>query len=95
MCNACRGKGRRDVQNDVGGYGGRHGHGLLSVAVGAGSPVRPGAPQRYGSQLTCRDGRWILLTVDDPNGLDARRAAVGLEPIADYLARIESTGDCG
>lgn len=57
--------------------------------------VSTGAPQRYGSQLTCRDGRWILLTVDAPHELDARRAAVGLEPIADYLARFESTGGCG
>ncbi len=43
-----------------------------------------GRPQRYGSQFDCRDGRWRLYAVEDAEGLDARRAAVGLDPIAVY-----------
>lgn len=47
--------------------------------------VREGRPQRYGTQLQkCGDG-WEPLLVDDPEGLDARRQAVGLEPITEYL----------
>lgn len=42
-------------------------------------------PQVYGSQI--RDG--ALYSVRDPEGLDALRASIGLEPIDDYLARFD------
>ena len=47
--------------------------------------VREGRPQRYGTQLEKRGEHWEPLLVDDPEGLDARRQAVGLEPITEYL----------
>ncbi len=47
--------------------------------------VREGLPQRYGTQLQQSDGGWEPLPTLDPEDLDARRRAVGLEPIADYL----------
>jgi len=47
--------------------------------------VREGRPRRYGTQLEKRGEHWEPLLVDDPEGLDARRQAVGLEPITEYL----------
>lgn len=47
--------------------------------------VREGRRQRYGTQLEKRGDGWEPLPVDDPEGLDARRQAVGLEPITEYL----------
>ena len=51
---------------------------------------REGKPQKYGTQvITAADGRWILYTVEDPEHLGARRAAVGLPPMDVYLQEIE------
>jgi hypothetical protein len=47
--------------------------------------VREGLPQRYGTQLQKSDGGWEPLPTLDPEDLDARRRAVGLEPIGEYL----------
>jgi hypothetical protein len=41
-----------------------------------------GEPQIYGTQYLIKDGALTLWTVQDPAGLDARRAALGLEPEA-------------
>lgn len=46
--------------------------------------VHRGEPQRYGSQFDLVDGRLVPARVADPAGLDARRAAVGLPPMAEY-----------
>jgi hypothetical protein len=47
-----------------------------------------GQPQVYGSQFTLIDGDLHLHDVEDPGHLDERRAAVGLEPFADYERRL-------
>ena len=44
-----------------------------------------GEPQVYGTQLDVVDGRPEPLRLGDPEGVDARRAAVGLEPLGEYL----------
>jgi len=51
--------------------------------------VDDGKPQRYGSQLMYPQvgGTPTLRPIDDEACVDARRASVGLEPIADYLKR--------
>ena len=41
--------------------------------------------QEYGTQLTARGGRWVPRNLRDPEGVDARRAAAGLDTIAEYL----------
>ncbi len=39
-----------------------------------------GQPQRYGTQYEQgADGTWVLSAVEEPEGLRARRAALGLE----------------
>ena len=45
-----------------------------------------GQPQRYGTQLDWRSGILSPMPVSDPDGLDHRRAAVGLAPLAETIA---------
>jgi hypothetical protein len=47
-----------------------------------------GEPQIYGTQYMVKDGVPELWTVRDPEGLDARRAALGLEPERENRARL-------
>lgn len=46
-----------------------------------------GRKQRYGSQMGCKAGKWVPAPIEDPEGLDARRARFGMEPYASYLAK--------
>lgn len=46
-------------------------------------------PQLYGTQVVVNDGKAELKEVADREQLDERRASVGLEPIEDYLKRVE------
>lgn len=48
-----------------------------------------GKPQEFGTQATGRDGRWVPSRLRDPDGVDQRRAAMSLGPLAGYLAGIE------
>ncbi len=48
--------------------------------------LREGQKQIYGSQVTTNSAnQWEPLPLEDANNVDARRASVGLGPIADYL----------
>jgi hypothetical protein len=49
-----------------------------------------GEPQIYGTQYLIKDGVLTLWKVQDPEGLDERRAALGLEPEAANRARLMS-----
>lgn len=52
--------------------------------------VLEGRPQRYGTQLEHDADGWPrACKTEDPDGLDERRQAVGLEPMAERLARAE------
>jgi hypothetical protein len=54
-------------------------------------------PQRYGTQgTTCKDGKYAVPTdLEAPEGLEARRSAVGLQPMAEYLAALDQMyGTC-
>jgi len=53
-----------------------------------------GRPQRYGSQMTCKGGKWAPLPIEDMDGLDARRAALGMKPFADYVASFGDAPPC-
>lgn len=74
---------------------------LLAAAAGEGeaTPVQvayltdrvllaEGMPQEFGTQATGKDGRWVPSRLRDPDGVDQRRAAMSLGPLADYLAGI-------
>ncbi len=48
--------------------------------------LRLGQPQRHGSQLASdAEGRLFVSELEDPAQVDARRADVGMGPLADYL----------
>lgn len=49
-----------------------------------------GEAQRYGTQGQCGPSGWEPFEVEAPEELDARRAAVGLEPMDEYKLRFES-----
>lgn len=51
--------------------------------------LKQGKPQIYGSQLGMNSGTgaYYVNTLEDPENVDKRRAAVGLEPMRDYVAR--------
>ena len=49
--------------------------------------VSEGKPQRYGTQF---DGGDSLHPLEDPQNVDARRKALGLEPLADYKAYVKA-----
>ena len=46
--------------------------------------VRSGRAQRYGSSFSIIGGRLIADPIEDEGNVDARRAAVGLPPMAEY-----------
>jgi hypothetical protein len=48
-----------------------------------------GKQQVYGTQMTRRDKRYVPCDLRDPDTVDERRAAVGLEPIAEYQRRFD------
>ena len=49
--------------------------------------LRKSGKQRYGSQLTARDGRLVPEPIEDEANVDCRRAEVGLMPLAEYVER--------
>jgi len=51
--------------------------------------VSEGKLQRYGTQFKVVDGKMAMIAVEDPTGLDARRAMVFLAPIKVYEAMLE------
>jgi len=75
--------------------------GLLTAAAGRGEArrshlalltdrvlVAEGQPQEYGTQLRYRDGECVPFPVRDPERVDERRAAMALQPLADYVALV-------
>jgi hypothetical protein len=51
-----------------------------------------GGPQEFGTQVTGRAGRWMPCNLRDPDRVDARRAAMSLGPLAEYIAHFETDG---
>jgi hypothetical protein len=49
-----------------------------------------GEPQVYGTQMDLRDGRIVMKPIRDSAGVDARRAAMGLPPMREYLRVLDS-----
>lgn len=55
--------------------------------------MQDGQPQLYGSQLRSgEDGKFELYPIEDREHVDARRAAMELPPLADYLAGFGTRG---
>jgi hypothetical protein len=52
--------------------------------------VKSGHGQIYGTQLSLKDGRWVLDPIADSAAVDARRKGMGLPPLAEYLRLVDS-----
>ncbi|USQ93705.1 DUF6624 domain-containing protein [Caulobacter sp. RL271] len=49
--------------------------------------INEGRPQRYGSQMTCKDGKYVVDRLEAPEQVDARRKAMGFpQTLAEYEA---------
>jgi hypothetical protein len=51
--------------------------------------VNRGELQTYGTQMGCVDGKAVSGSIRDEATVDERRAEVGLQPLAEYLASID------
>ena len=51
--------------------------------------VGEGKPQIYGTHFSFVDGKLVMHPVADPEGLDDRRARVGLQPLKEYMEGLE------
>jgi len=49
-----------------------------------------GRPQTYGAQADIEDGRLVFFPIEDSLGVDARRANMGMMPLRDYAAILDS-----
>ena len=59
--------------------------------------INEGRPQRYGTQMTCVDGRWVIdrENLEDPGNADARREAMGfLQTLAEYETNFAAYPAC-
>ena len=52
--------------------------------------VKSGRPQIYGTQLSMKDGRWVLDPMADSAGVDERRRQMGMVPLSEYLRLVDS-----
>ena len=52
--------------------------------------VKAGHPQIYGTQLSLRNGRWVLDPISDSAHVDERRHKMGLPPMTEYQRLIDS-----
>ena len=52
--------------------------------------VKAGRPQIYGTQLSLKEGRWVLDPLVDSANVDSRRQQMGLPPLAEYLRLVDS-----
>ena len=52
--------------------------------------VKAGHVQIYGTQLSLKNGRWLLDPIADSAHVDERRRSMGLPTLAEYLRKIDS-----
>ena len=50
--------------------------------------LHQGRKQIYGTQLRIEKGELVLEPIEDPDTVDERRAAIGLGPLAEYIALV-------
>lgn len=56
--------------------------------------IEDGRPQRYGSQFLCRGTESELALLENPEGVDRRRAAMGMNSMAENAARFANGNPC-
>ncbi len=50
-----------------------------------------GHPQVFGTQAWVEDGKLVVAPIEDEAGVDARRAELGMVPLADYIRILKET----
>jgi hypothetical protein len=55
--------------------------------------ITEGQPQSFGTHGHCKDGKWKPDEIAEPDGVNARRKAIGLDPLEHYVE--ESRSKCG
>ncbi len=53
--------------------------------------INEGRPQRYGTQGTISNGKWIAYLIEDQDNLDAHRKSVGLPSFQEYLDMVKQS----
>ena len=59
--------------------------------------INEGRPQRYGTQMTCVGGRWVIdrENLEDPDNADVRREAMGfMQTLAEYETNFAAYPPC-
>ena len=57
--------------------------------------INEGRPQRYGTQMKCKDGRWVVDNLEDPGRVDERRRAMNFPgTMAEYEAHFRTYPPC-
>lgn len=57
--------------------------------------INEGRPQRYGTQMTCKDGRWVVDTLEDPERVEQLRREMKFPwTLAEYEARFRDYPPC-
>lgn len=56
--------------------------------------LHDGRSQRYGSQMTCKAGKYVPDRLEDPDHVDERRATLGMTPYKNYLALFANDPPC-
>lgn len=57
--------------------------------------LNEGRPQRYGSQMTCKDGKWVPDRLEDPARVEEWRKAMGFpQTFAEYLEHWKTYPPC-
>ncbi|MFA4900727.1 MAG: hypothetical protein WC563_14485 [Brevundimonas sp.] len=57
--------------------------------------INEGRPQRYGTQMTCKEGRWVVDTLEDPQRVEQWRREMRFPwTLAEYEARFSDYPPC-
>jgi len=56
--------------------------------------LHQGRAQRYGSQMTCKAGKYVPDYLEEPDRIDERRATLGMTPYKEYLALFANDPPC-
>lgn len=69
-------------------------HGAMYALMYDRLALAEGRPQRYGSQMVCLEGRFVVAPLEDREGVDDRRAVLGMGPLAHYEAQFAQRPPC-
>jgi hypothetical protein len=69
-------------------------HGAMYALMYDRLALAEGRPQRYGSQMVCLEGRFVVAPLEDRERVDERRRVLGMGPLAQYEAQFQQRPPC-